>query len=107
MKISIGTSSLIFGLGWLIPAFGYEFNVGPSRYDPNFAQALSQKSTRRRDLWTPSSSNNGKGTLLTSMGYPIREPMRMMPQQTPMVPYMVSYDLSLFGSLRGRTALKF
>jgi hypothetical protein len=88
--------SLLVCLG---SAQGYMFNVGPSRYDPKFAQSLSQKSVVRDTLWTPSSSKKDS-SLLPSLGNTmIREPMRMMPQQTPMVPYMVRVHILYFLAL--------
>jgi hypothetical protein len=99
MRASSRRPSLVLGLIWLVPGLGYELNVGPSaRYDPSFARSLSQRSAARQPpadaLWTPRagslSSSGQKSSLLWTMGgESAREPMRMMPQQTPMVPYMV------------------
>jgi hypothetical protein len=91
-RASVGRPLLILGLIWLAPVLGYEFNVGPTRYDPKLTQSLSQKTATRQALWTSSASSHNKSNKaapLWTMGSPIREPMRMMPQQTPMVPYMV------------------
>jgi hypothetical protein len=97
-------SIMLFSLLMLLGCTqGYVFNVGPSRYDPKFAQSLSQKSVVWETLWTPSSSKKDPSLLPTLGNTMIREPMRMMPQQTPMVPYMVSASILAVGCLRHST----
>ena len=78
-------------------AFSVGNNNNNKKYDPIYAASLGQKVNVRKSLWTPPPGQTGGsaamasvlGSAATNARGGGRDIIRMMPQQTPMVPYMV------------------